>query len=1053
MDKPRADRKKKRSKSKRKSENLDKNEHKDQVIHKFETTGVKKLELSIGTQRAIGCVIGENINIEQPWILIKKERFEDNLELHEGSSEFLPIKQEILEYPEEELLVGYDTSVIDDREEFFICLSKDGKDTILDIIEKEKRELEEKLRNCLRRTIGTWNSLGSESEVSENIIQNTRPLLEIEVESKYPLWDTRTHFSFRPVSDAIDGYIELLPGRFVIEHVRKKRVDAAIQLTAKTRTGEAQTIPTYPTNMWTEYKYEYEEELLTKDIVKRLDFFASETTKPIYNMLQVNGHIDLYCNDYGNLVSNTQKFLSLINREEFYFQDVITCKEKQVASVSWHPLMSGIVAASYRKTTQNFIYTEPSTIDEVNEIVYGENHVLIWSYDDVLKPKLYLLAPREVNYVSFCPHDGNILVGGCTNGQIVIWDNIDRKLEQVETMEILTESQTKHRLILQSKMKWMKNIENISVVLPTVISASDYSAKSCISVIRWLPTDYIITRNGKIERVLDPNFWNTQFITCSMDGSILLWDPYEELSKTEHTRRPVKRSKRLKERPSALMTDISKYKVLNKIFQPKFKLVVEDPIAKKPLPLANISIEKQNMSYSAINIETVPKLFRRTMFNVCKPGTSSVFEPKFSITSNTGKLLKCQWEGHEFDQGKTINEEICATKAYISIHDGPIKTILRSPFLSTIILTVGGKVFAVWDIENKMVPLVWRKSNKRYVSGMWSVYQSGVLAVAREDCNFEIWDVMYRSKVPSRIIHLGGNGFTDAFSDDQKLHTRKHTFCTTDSLGALKVFTYPEEYTTYVEERQLQIKLILQYSKQRREKLQKWISSWKEKQKSNVEIDKEKEEIVYEEDVEQLEELQEPVTTKRRKTEIWREQAQKGIFRSLAAKNEIKFLQLKKNQRRMNKAQKRELSIKEKEDKLLARENELYDTAANVMLNETELKEQILPGFEILRPSVVEEMKAAYRHKYKEMEPYYLQYIKQHPHHYAFEWNDMIKEGNERRRMINLLTTNENIHSRRYLQKTQKRDDSVFSESNRREKYYRTVSVRKASSSQEPNNE
>lgn len=43
---------------------------------------------------------------EKPWIYVKKEGVIDNLELHEESSEFLPIRKEILEFPGQEFLIG-----------------------------------------------------------------------------------------------------------------------------------------------------------------------------------------------------------------------------------------------------------------------------------------------------------------------------------------------------------------------------------------------------------------------------------------------------------------------------------------------------------------------------------------------------------------------------------------------------------------------------------------------------------------------------------------------------------------------------------------------------------------------------------------------------------------------------------------------------------------------------------------------------------------------------------------------------------------------------------
>lgn len=49
-----------------------------------------------------------------------------------------------------------------------------------------------------------------------------------------------------------------------------------------------------------------------------------------------------------------------------------------------------------------------------------QNQVLIWSFNDCLTPKLILECTREVTAISICPFDGNVIIGGCTSGQVQI---------------------------------------------------------------------------------------------------------------------------------------------------------------------------------------------------------------------------------------------------------------------------------------------------------------------------------------------------------------------------------------------------------------------------------------------------------------------------------------------------------------------------------------------------------------------------------------------------------------------------------------------------------
>lgn len=136
--------------------------------------------MSPSIQQTIGCVIGENVTTEYPWVWVKKETIEDDLHLHSESSEFLPMKNEILEYPERRMLIGYAPSVTEEGQ-FYICLSIEAKDTVLQQIQIQRRSHEIRVRNAVYKQPAEWKDLGSSKEVDENVIKNQRPKIEIEV--------------------------------------------------------------------------------------------------------------------------------------------------------------------------------------------------------------------------------------------------------------------------------------------------------------------------------------------------------------------------------------------------------------------------------------------------------------------------------------------------------------------------------------------------------------------------------------------------------------------------------------------------------------------------------------------------------------------------------------------------------------------------------------------------------------------------------------------------------------------------------------------------------
>jgi hypothetical protein len=63
--------------------------------------------------------------------------------------------------------------------------------------------------------------------------------------------------------------------------------------------------------------------------------------------------------------------------------------------------------------------------------------------------QLILRSPRTVHALQFCPYNENLLAGGCSNGQVVVWDLCD-SLKKVEQDISLSPDKLKYRLALVS---------------------------------------------------------------------------------------------------------------------------------------------------------------------------------------------------------------------------------------------------------------------------------------------------------------------------------------------------------------------------------------------------------------------------------------------------------------------------------------------------------------------------------------------------------------------------------------------------------------------------
>ncbi|KOC65332.1 WD repeat-containing protein 63, partial [Habropoda laboriosa] len=403
--------------------------------------GIARINLSPLTQKVIGCVIGENVSTEYPWVYVRKEIIEDNIELYEESSDFLPVKDEIRKFPNSKLLIGYVPSLTEEGQ-FYICLSEEGRDVVVDYIQKQREEHENRVRTAVYKPLGDWEELGSGMEIQTAMIKNTRPLLEIEVVATADVLNVVLELEDRKVEDVRDGYIELLPYRQTFESVQRKLIHNMTQVTPAVRDKEAQTALSVPTNCWVQYKYEYESPDIAKfneEQLESLRSFLDRFTDKMCDQLLLNATWDIYTNDYNNLVRNirdTQWPIPVSYEEHLSFHDEKHVVDKVINDLCWHPLWSGIAFAAYTSYAKSQHLVGPKSDKEVIK-ASENNYVLVWSFNDCLSPKLVLESPREVTSVAVNPLDGNLVVGGCGNGQLkegrdVVVDYIQKQREEHE---------------------------------------------------------------------------------------------------------------------------------------------------------------------------------------------------------------------------------------------------------------------------------------------------------------------------------------------------------------------------------------------------------------------------------------------------------------------------------------------------------------------------------------------------------------------------------------------------------------------------------------------
>lgn len=123
--------------------------------------GIENIYLSPLTQQILECRIGVNITLQEPWIFVQKEKILENIELHENSSDFLPLREEIEKYPEDKILIGCYGHKQELPEEFMICTTPLSAQHTLYTLQAQEIAKRKKINESLVKFCGTWPSLGA----------------------------------------------------------------------------------------------------------------------------------------------------------------------------------------------------------------------------------------------------------------------------------------------------------------------------------------------------------------------------------------------------------------------------------------------------------------------------------------------------------------------------------------------------------------------------------------------------------------------------------------------------------------------------------------------------------------------------------------------------------------------------------------------------------------------------------------------------------------------------------------------------------------------------
>ncbi|CAC5422765.1 WD repeat-containing protein 63 [Mytilus coruscus] len=754
--------------------------------------GVVPLFLSSKTQEIFHCRMDEDVTIENPIKIITKDEIMEDLRMRAGVCDFAPLKQDIINYPTDEILVVFD-SEFKYGQNFYIALTEEAKEKILSAgvedAEAEGGEAEEEIIYTYTPPESKeWVSLGSEKEIKEENVVENRRRIKVSVRRIRKEFGGPANFSDRNVADAKDGYIECKGYDDRTFDLKKLELDKSTQAIPTLQEEGTQTDWKYPRNANTQY-YPREFSNQEKEAIlssKNLPNFISDVTPRFKAALQQNEIMDVFFIDWLHLGDGDQSFGSKADnhlKEYQSFTDLQFSKEKRITCIQWHPTIKGVVAVSVAEKM-----TFDDRIDSAAKVIMTPSLILIWSFTDPIHPQLLLEAPDDIYSFQFNPSDPNIIAGGCYNGQVVLWDisaHADRLKQQRGG------NRNKKTNVLPGFED--PNALKTPIVRYCAVSSIENSHKSTITDLLWVPDHMEVNRMGVPQE--NKSLQNCQLMTCATDYCVLFWD----------TRPPKGPSQLLTKKtddkgPKNPMGVPNTFKHLDLSWKPFLRVHLHKSEPGGDHSPTKFSISEKQGDRGSLNKATDGLDTSKSdamgggYYSSMKPGsgkekrTLQSVKTHFYVGSEDGEVVFVDWMPQkDQDTGKIQTPK---PDYYHAVHDGPVMSLQRSPFFNDVVLCVGGWTFTIWKEGINSGPILQSCSSPvRYTAGFWSPSRPAVFFIAKVDGSVDVWDILDKTHEPSLTQSVSPVQITTIFPFP--VSQKQHLLAVGDNAGTLHILEIP----------------------------------------------------------------------------------------------------------------------------------------------------------------------------------------------------------------------------------------------------------------------
>ncbi|XP_075012286.1 dynein axonemal intermediate chain 3 isoform X4 [Calonectris borealis] len=750
------------------------------------------------TQEIFNCRVDEDVTEENCFKLIKKEDIIQDLKTRATISDFHPVKKVVLEYPGEELLVVFDAK-FQYGQNFYFVASEEAKENLLKPPEtaEEKEEEEEEEEENGEETLEVhpykppvhkpWISLGSEKEVEEESVKDTVTKIKYMISRVRRKFGAPITFADKNASNVKDSYVECTSYQDKTFSIKMLEKDVGIQMVPKVREASTQTKWAYPKNAATQYfpRQLSNEEKEESQSSEKLKEFLTSVHLRMEIALQQNEIMNAFFDDWKALAEDES---SSGGKPDVYlkayqsFTDLHHLRDRTISCVCWHPTIYGIIAASARKRLS---YEEQ--VNLCDKSLLHQSVILFWSFFDPIHPQLILECPEDIYCFQFSPSDPNIIAGGCINGQVVLWD-ISQHEEKLQNAKTVADGVKETAVNMPSLTQVQQSSTEPPLVRYYAVSSIEYSHKKPVTDIHWLPDYFEDDRVGATSE--NRAEICVQLVTCSPDSSVLFWD----IPATKLPEQPS--SEKVKEKKVFYMPpDVpDTFKHLDLCWKPLTKINLCESDTNREYSPIRISLRELHYHYKtsekvqSVNTLEVPAK-ESPYREMSTPSSKNLkglenISTDFSVGTEDGEIVYSNWKMEiDSDLAKPVSQK--HTQKY-AIHTETINTLQRSPFFKDIILSIGGRNFAIWKEGVTNGPILQSScSAGRYTAGQWSLTRPGVFFIGRDDGNIDIWDLLKKTHEISHFQNISESMIT--FISPWIASAKQHFLAVSDDLGVLHV--------------------------------------------------------------------------------------------------------------------------------------------------------------------------------------------------------------------------------------------------------------------------